>query len=102
MKRREILFLIISTFILVVVWVGFSIYHNAVTSTISQTLSIQITPISPTFDMQTFEKLKEREKVSPLFEIRKTLSENLVGTAPARLASPSAFQSSTQSGSLLP
>lgn len=92
MKRREILFLIISTFILVVVWVGFSVYHNAVTSTISQALSIQITPISPTFDMQTFEKLKEREKVSPLFEIKESLL----------LASPSAFQSSTQSGSLLP
>lgn len=92
MKRREILFLIISTFVLVFVWVGFSIYHNAVTSTISQTLSIQIAPISPTFDMQTFEKLKEREKVSPLFEIRKT----------PLLASSSAVQSSTQSGSLLP
>jgi len=100
MKRREILFLIISTFTLVVVWVGFSIYHNAVTSTISQALSIQITPISPTFDMQTFEKLKEREKVSPLFEIKKSLL----------LASPSASQSptssgierATQSGSLLP
>ncbi|MDP3988201.1 MAG: hypothetical protein Q8P80_03600 [Candidatus Levybacteria bacterium] len=85
MKQREILFILISTLILVLMWIGFNIYHNAKTSTIPQTLSIQISPINPTFDMETIERLKNREKVQPVFEVQNKASA-------ASSASPSGTQ----------
>lgn len=68
MKRKDIMFLLITTAIFVFIWIVFSIYHNLLTSTIPEILSIQITPISPTFDTKTLDKLKKREKFQPLFE----------------------------------
>lgn len=68
MKRKDIILLVIPFFILVLIWIGFSIYHNAVTSTIPEVLNIQITPIPPTFDERTILNLKNREKVLPVFE----------------------------------
>jgi hypothetical protein len=74
MKRREVLFLLISIFVMVLAWIGFSIYHNLLTSTIPEALGIRITPISPNVDTKTLDALKKREKVSPLFT---------AGTAPS-------------------
>ncbi len=72
MKRveRDILFVLISSFVLTVAWVGFNLYHKWATSTISDSLQIQIKPIRPDFDLRTLEKLKAREKVSPVFEAK--------------------------------
>ncbi len=69
MKNREILFLIISTFIIVIAWIGFNIFHNIKTSTIPQNLTIQILPINPNFDTKTIEELKKRKKVQPNFNM---------------------------------
>lgn len=69
MKNREILFLIISAFIIVIAWIGFNLYHSIKTSTIPQNLTIQILPISPNFDNKTIEEFKKREKVQPDFNM---------------------------------
>lgn len=68
MKQREILLIVGSFFGLVLLYFGFSLYHNYVTSTIPENLNVQITPISPTFDSKTIEDLKKRNKVSPVFQ----------------------------------
>lgn len=69
MKRREILAILIPSFIFVLAWIGFSIYHNIVTTTISQPLSVQITPINPDFDLTTINSLKNRESITPLYQL---------------------------------
>ncbi len=69
MKQRDILFLLISTFIIIIAWIIFSIYDNLVVSTISTPLSIQISPINPDFDAKTIENLKNREVIYPIYEM---------------------------------
>lgn len=80
MKQREIYLLLISSFILVVFWVAFSIYHNSVTSTISQTLNVQIIPINPSFDTKTINNIKKRPEITPIYQLEKTTTEELTPT----------------------
>ncbi|MBI4079384.1 MAG: hypothetical protein HY429_03755 [Candidatus Levybacteria bacterium] len=68
MKKREIIFILSSTFVVVVAWIAFSIYHNRITSTIPDALSIKIAPIEKSFDLETIENLKTRERISPISE----------------------------------
>ena len=69
MKQKDIIILLVPTFIVIIIWVIFSIYHSSVASTIPQALNIQITPIKPTFDTNTISKLKQRQKVNPVYEM---------------------------------
>jgi len=68
MKKQEILTILIPTFICIIAWIGFNIYHSAVTSTITSEESIQILPISATFNTNVIEELKKRERVEPFFK----------------------------------
>lgn len=74
--RKDILFLSVSMFIIVALWILFNVYHAWVTSTITDDLKIQIIPISPKFDLQTLDKLKTREKIEPVFELNNIVVEN--------------------------
>ncbi|MBI2431037.1 MAG: hypothetical protein HYV39_03420 [Candidatus Levybacteria bacterium] len=99
MKKRDFLFVLISGFILVVIWIGFNIYHNAVTSTIPEATSIQIEPIAPTFDMQSIASIKKREKASPVFELSTNQTQS--GSTATQSASTQSNQA-TSSGALSP
>jgi hypothetical protein len=68
MKQRDILMIIVPLFILTVLWVMFTIYHNYTTSTIQDPLSIQIIPIDGNFDTKTLDKLKQRQNIQPDYE----------------------------------
>ncbi|MCL6096790.1 MAG: hypothetical protein M1444_03895 [Patescibacteria group bacterium] len=68
MKQKDILTLLIPSFILIVAWIIFSIYHSSATSTIPPAVDIQISPIKPIFDMDAVSKLKQRQKVIPIYE----------------------------------
>ena len=68
MKKNDILIILVPTFIFVIVWIGFSIYHSIMTSTISEAVNIQISPINPNFDTKTIESLKNRQNVLPIYE----------------------------------
>lgn len=70
MKQKDLLFILASSSLLTVIWIGLSIYSSAITSTISDTLGIQIMPIEPTFDRAAIESMKKRDRVSPSFELR--------------------------------
>lgn len=89
MKKKDILIIIILLFVFVVAWVGFSIYHSVISSTISETTSQDISPIAPTFDTKTIEKLKLRQKITPSFEL-KSITPTPFQTLPAQLAPPKA------------
>lgn len=69
MKQKEILIILIPSFVLTILWVIFTIYHNHVTSTIKNPLTIQIIPIEGKFDTNTIEALKNRQRINPLYEI---------------------------------
>ncbi len=67
-KQKDILFILISSFVVVVAWIGFNIYHIKVTSTVNEHVQSQLNPINPTFDQETIQELKTREDINPLFE----------------------------------
>lgn len=68
MKQRDIITLLIPSFILILAWIIFSIYHSSVSSTITPVVDIQISPIKPVFDMDAISKLRQRQKVTPIYE----------------------------------
>lgn len=82
MKKRDILLFLFSTSILVFAWIGFSVYHNFVSSTITPSQGIQIAPIDPNFDTKTIENLKKRKQITPLLELseKQATKEALVET----------------------
>ena len=92
--QKDILFIFISSFIVVVAWIGFNLYHIWITSTISQDLQLELTPINPDFDQRTIQQLKTRENVEPLYDIQKstigiTPTPGLLdSTAPASTPAP--------------
>ncbi len=73
MLKNLLYFAALTTFF-VICWVGFGIYHNSITSTISGDTSIQIIPISPRFDIETIAKLKAKKV------IRADLSSSQIAT----------------------
>lgn len=68
MKKQDLLIILIPTFICVISWIGFNIYHNSITSTISSQDINQITPINPNFDTKIIDVLKKRESVEPFYQ----------------------------------
>lgn len=91
MKQKDILLVLIPTFLLVILWVIFNIYHNSVESTVSKTVTAEIVPISPDFDFQTIENLKKREIIQPLYEIKPSNSSAPILTG-IEISSPSSNQ----------
>jgi YbbR domain-containing protein len=101
MKQKDILLIIVPLFILTVLWVMFTIYHNYTTSTIQDPLSIQIVPIEGTFDTKTLDALKQRQSIEPDYESAKsatvlsptpTTSPENEDLSPEEIASESAIQ----------
>lgn len=69
MKQKELLIILIPIVLVIFAWIVFNIYHNAVSSTIPETTTIQIQPIKPNFNMQIIDQLKQRVVSSPVFEL---------------------------------
>lgn len=102
MKRKDILMFLVPTFIFVVAWIGFTIYHNVTSSTVSEVLNIQSSPISPNFDVATIEKLKSRKNVAPIYQVG--APANVPGqpiATPTPVSSTASAQTATSGGNLL-
>ncbi len=100
MKQRDILLIVVPAFIMVVLWVAFSIYHNHVSSTISEPLSLQIEPIGKTFDLKTLGELKKRERLNPVYEkVGSEISEDNLKETEVATSSSEATQSAELSES---
>jgi hypothetical protein len=97
MKRNDLLFLLGSAAFLVVVWIGFSLIHTNLTSTISDTLVQQIIPIKPTFDTKTIDALKKRTQVTPVYSITNP-DLTVTPTPQPNIVLPVASTSATQQG----
>lgn len=110
MKQRDLLLLLVPFFLMVIAWVIFNIYHSSVTSTISDTLNIQITPINPIFDKKAIEAIKNRDDIEPVYDIPNSSlppPTSTVAPLPTSTSSGVTLQtgsndSSTQGGTLSP
>ena len=69
MKQKDILIIIILLFVFTLAWIGGSIFHSSVNSTISKSISQDIEPIAPNFDTKTIDMLKKRQKIIPSYEL---------------------------------
>lgn len=67
MKQKDLLILLIPMFLITVLWVIFNIYHNHVSSTITDPLTVQIIPIDGKFNRASLESIKDRKRTEPLF-----------------------------------
>jgi len=62
MSNKEILFLSIFTFLTVVAWIAFDVYHSATASTITPIQQELIRPLTPSFDTEVILKLKGKHE----------------------------------------
>jgi len=60
MSNKDLLILSILTFITVIAWVVFDVYHAATTSTITLVQKELIEPLTPNFNQELILRLKER------------------------------------------
>lgn len=65
-QQKNLLFIIIPSTILVILWIIFGVYNRAITSTISSSQQIAINPIAPVFDTSVLDLLKKRATITPL------------------------------------
>lgn len=106
MKQKDITLLVGSTFIIVLAWIIFNIYHSANTSTIPDAVVIQVAPINPNFDIDTVEALKKRTKIDPALSIEKAADQSIVTPTPIpsnapTIISPTPISNETSSNSAL-
>lgn len=98
MLKNLVYFSIFTTFV-VLVWISLTIYHSFTSSTITQDVNIQITPLNPTFNIGVISGLSAREKLSV------DLSSNL-STSSAKMSVQGApipiIQTGTASATLVP
>lgn len=60
---KNIVYLAVFTFIIILSWIAFGIYHSYTTSTISSDTGILISPIPAHFDLDVVKNLKSRKVV---------------------------------------
>jgi hypothetical protein len=70
MKKKDILVILIPSFICVLAWIIFSVIHSYLSPTVSKSINIEVTPIEPNFDTKTLELIKQRQVIEPIFEIK--------------------------------
>lgn len=100
MKHKDIYILLIPSFILVIFWIIFTIYHNSVSSTITPTQSVQIKPINANFDAKAINDIKGRNQVVPLFEITGSKESEKIATKEAVFEPVLTTTPASQGGSL--
>ena len=80
MKQKDILLLLILSTIVTILWIVSNIKHNIDTSTISDTLGIQIQPIVGSFDSSTIQRLKKRIGVTPSYTLNISSTSKITPT----------------------
>jgi hypothetical protein len=87
-KQSDILFILISSFIVVFAWIAFTLYHIHITSTISRHIQYQLTPVNPTFNQQVIQGLKDREDINPQFGEQQSSSQTAAQSGQAAPTPP--------------
>lgn len=96
MKQKDLVLVAAFTFITVVAWIIFSVYHTQVTSTITPAQEQKIEPIEPMFNTSLIEQIKRERK--PVLILPETIPATKSAT-PTLNVSPIASPSPTASPS---
>ena len=70
MKQKDFAIILAPVFLLTVLWVIFEVYQSYTKSTITDPLTIQIVPIDGTFNEKAIDKLKNRDRIEPLYDLQ--------------------------------
>ena len=87
MKQKDLLTLLIPMFLVTILWVIFNIYHNHVTTTITDPLTVQIIPLDGKFNKTSLESIKNRKRTEPLF-VAPVAEEDDISPTPSVLITP--------------
>ena len=68
-KQKNLVFVLSSSAVVAITWIGFTIYHTAVTSTLDAALTEQVRPLPPRFDEATIRDIMNRRDVPPTYEV---------------------------------
>lgn len=98
MKQKELLFLLISITFVAIMWIVFSVLHQALSSTISEATSADIQPISASFDLKTLQELKNRKVILPQEGIEVTPTPTPTPAQIIAPVTPIQFQFNSSSG----
>ncbi len=69
LKGENITNLLLSVTFVTLAYIGFTFYHTSVTSTLDDDLTLQIQPISASFNKTAIEHLIGRTSVPPTYEL---------------------------------
>jgi len=94
--QQNILFILIPSFIVIVIWLISNIYNHAVMTTVTADQAIAIKPISDSFDMRAIEGLKKRKQV-----VADTTAEPVALPSPTPELGPQLEASDSGTGGLL-
>jgi hypothetical protein len=64
-RQNDIFYILVPSFVLILLWIVFTIYRSAISSTLTQTQVTLLKPLSPTFDITVIEQLKKRQRIEP-------------------------------------
>lgn len=63
--QKNLLYIIIPSFILIIIWIVADIYNHAVMTTVTSDQAVSIQPISSSFDVGVLDNLRGRKIVTP-------------------------------------
>lgn len=88
MKNHQGISILITTCMMVLLWIGFNIWHSRQESTITETQNIQILPIVGTFDVKTIDLIKKRVPIAPNYSPQTTQPQPTTPASPAATITP--------------
>jgi len=101
MKQKDIMFLLISSVILTIAWIVFTIIHKSISSTITPLTNEQITSINPYFDDKTITVIKTRMNTIPAFSFQSiSSSTSALPTPSLNTLTPTTIPTPIPSGSI--
>lgn len=99
-KEKNIVFILLSSAVVTLAWIGFGFYHTSVTSTLDEELTVQIRPIPKTFNASGLEEVLGRTQTAPMYELSgggtQGSSTEASEAADLQLQTPSSSQSGTE------
>lgn len=84
MNQKDLIKLLTFASIAVFAWIVFNVLHSRLSTTISEEVSMQISPITPSFNTQDVSLLKNRLQIQPILQLGNNASTTPTPTTPVQ------------------
>lgn len=74
MRQKDFVLLFGSTCIVVLAWIGVTVYNKFMSSTINEATMVSVKPITDSFDVATLDKVKGRLQIVPVYSVTTNIS----------------------------